>query len=524
VAAVTLFVVSLTGQQLYEGLEARHVLLKDGAVVLDARNWAGGKGEGQVTTDVLDLGRDGLLGTPVAVVKALVKADVQAKSPAAVVISLRSGTTYFQAPGTWTDWADVGDQPMPVKGRYAQVRIRLTSTSAAALPAVRSLTLDAIPERKGTFAGTVQVTSSAVENIIRSTIDFGYERQDQPDLVWLRKTFKLDEVIAGRKTEFEKLRALNTWCTSRKNDRTEGWNKNRYYPWNVRETLSEKDGGTVYGHCASFCQVMIAAAGSFGWQGRHVALEGYRRKSHEVPEIWINELKKWVWFDPSLDSVYLDAKTGTPLNMLEMHEVFLKHLYPNGAMLGSLDEDQQKANNRAINWATFPMVCKTEGWSYGEKNQPPDYWQTGHGFLCCGWMQMTPRNNFHSQPKPVFTAFGNGPGSMRDYPYWVDAQTGFRGSGIRNWYTRPRDWYWTLNQASLRLVRAGDDQVAVELGASQPFFKRFVARVNGGKPETVTSPYTWRLAPGDNTLEVNCEDEFGNAGLPSKVTLNYVTS
>jgi len=73
----------------------------------------------------------------------------------------------------------------------------------------------------------------------------------------------------------------------------------------------------------------------------------------------------------------------------------------------------------------------------------------------------------------------------------------------------------------MRLTRTAEDVVTVELGTSQPFFKRFLVAVNGAQSATATSPYAWRLKPGRNTLEVNGEDEFGRLGLPSKVALDY---
>ena len=61
-------------------------------------------------------------------------------------------------------------------------------------------------------------------------------------------------------------------------------------------------------------------------------------------------------------------------------------------------------------------------------------------------------------------------------------------------------------------------QVVVELGNSQPFFKKYLATING-KEQEVTSPFTWKLLSGKNTLVVNCVDEFGRRGLPSTVTV-----
>lgn len=514
--AVTMLVLSLSPAQLYDGLEADRVLLKDGALVLDPQVT-----KGQVTTDVIDLGGDAVLGVPVAVTKAGVLVEGELQAPAAVAVSLRSGTTFFQAPSTWSDWVAVDKQEVPLKGRYVQVRLVLTTTDKAVLPKVTGLKIAHDAEPEAALKTGVTVKSSAIEKIVNSTVPFEYERQDQADLAWVRRTFKLDEVIAGKKTELEQLAALNTWVASRKNNREGNWHpKTRHYPWDIRVILRDEDGGTIYGHCGSYCVTLVTAAGAFGWQGRHIANSGYRRRSHEVPEIWVNELRKWVYFDPSLDAMYFDATTGEPLHSLQMHRIFLKYMYPNGAVQGTLDEDQQKKNNAAIDWSTFPATYKSALWAYGEKTQEQTFWHWGQGLMTCGRLQMTPRNNFHSKPQPYFTQFGNGPGSARDFPYWTDDQTP-PTARLTSVHRRERDWYWTLNQASLRLVRTGEDVVTVELGTSQPHFKRFVAAVDGGKPETVASPMTWNLKPGRNTLVVNCEDEFGVAGLPSTVVLEY---
>ena len=47
----------------------------------------------------------------------------------------------------------------------------------------------------------------------------------------------------------------------------------------------------------------------------------------------------------------------------------------------------------------------------------------------------------------------------------------------------------------------------------------FLVAVDGGRFQPTSSPYTWRLHPGRNTLRVDCENEFGNRGVPSEVVL-----
>ena len=61
----------------------------------------------------------------------------------------------------------------------------------------------------------------------------------------------------------------------------------------------------------------------------------------------------------------------------------------------------------------------------------------------------------------------------------------------------------------------------VALGQSMPFFKSYQVKVDGAEVKDATSPLTWKLKPGDNTLQVAPVDEFGKVGLASSVTVNY---
>ena len=139
--------------------------------------------------------------------------------------------------------------------------------------------------------------------------------------------------------------------------------------------------------------------------------------------------------------------------------------------------------------------------------------------MTTAWLQMTPRCNFYDKPSPVFRRFGHNPTGANGFPVWVDARTPPRTRRTRNFFTRRRDFYWTLNQASMRLVRLGEDTVAVELGASQPFFKQYRLTVNGAASTQSEGQFQWKLRPGRNELEVNCADEFGRPGVPSRVVV-----
>jgi hypothetical protein len=84
-----------------------------------------------------------------------------------------------------------------------------------------------------------------------------------------------------------------------------------------------------------------------------------------------------------------------------------------------------------------------------------------------------------------------------------------------------RDFYWTLDQAGAKLVRTGEAEIAVELGNSMPFFKKYVVTVDGKEVADAANPFKWSVKAGENHLEVVAVDEFGKTGLASSVTIRY---
>jgi hypothetical protein len=252
-----------------------------------------------------------------------------------------------------------------------------------------------------------------------------------------------------------------------------------------------------------------------------MAICGFREASHEVCDIWVPCLGKWVYFDPSLTHYYFGKATRTPLNLIEMHNIVADTFLKQGEDMHWWCQRGSQATRQRVRaiGGQKPIGCRAGPWRYGAP-MPKDYdWGWYHGYLAAGFVQMTPRNDFHSHPEAIPRQFEHYPG-YAGYPFWVDEKTPPTRGG-HNWFTRLRDFYWTLDQAGLNLVQAEEGTLRVELGHSMPFFKAYRISVDGAEARAATRLFIWRLKPGLHKLEVAPVDEFGKVGLASAVTLNY---
>ncbi len=522
-----------SARQLYDGFEARKVVWdKSGqSLHLDPRVLtAGKKREGRLTTDPIDLGPvDGIIGLPVEVKGVEIETVGEGLSNPAFVLEARSGANKVDQTG-WSSWKELPGKKAELTsltGRYLQVRMTLRGTAPHEGPIVKELIIRPritpvpCPEWK-----PLRVVEADIQTIVRSPIVFQYERPDQPALVRFRREARLDDVVAGANDDFEKLVRLTDWVGSCQNVRgTKRETSPGWYAWDIEKVFSVENGtNRIYGHCMSYCEVLVSAATALGYVGaRHWAIQGFRSMGHEVAEVWIPCLRRWVYLDPSLCHYYYDKETRVPLNLIEIHRIVVSTFVPEGKDVSwfcKRQNDQAKAIVKKIGGKT-PIGCRVGPWHYGTP-MPANYdWGWSHGYLAAGFVQMTPRNDFHSNPQNVSKRFGSYPG-YDGYPNWVDEKTPPpRSAG--NWYTRMRDFYWTLDQATVNLIRLPDGQaVEVQFGHSMPFFKHYQLTVDGQTVLPVPNPYRWQLKPGRNCLSVAPVDEFGKVGLASRITLEWI--
>jgi len=140
----------------------------------------------------------------------------------------------------------------------------------------------------------------------------------------LREDFKLDEVVAPGRTEFEKLLLLKRWVRSRWNH---GWN-NTNPPWDAYEILKHAERGETF-TCGYYSFVLSECYRSLGYQARRLSIRvkdteypaNPHNHGHNVCEVYSNEYNKWVLMDADKNCHY--EKDGVPLSALEIREAWL---------------------------------------------------------------------------------------------------------------------------------------------------------------------------------------------------------
>ena len=100
---------------------------------------------------------------------------------------------------------------------------------------------------------------------------FKFDSADNPKLKALRETYRLDEVIAPGKDEFEKQVLLNDWVHRRFKKFGQPSTKAR----GALEVLKGIDEGQTF-FCAQYAETLVSSAASLGWVDRVLALRRHQ--------------------------------------------------------------------------------------------------------------------------------------------------------------------------------------------------------------------------------------------------------
>ena len=346
----------------------------------------------------------------------------------------------------------------------------------------------------------VTVREVDITAVVRNTFSerFTYDRYDNVKLRTLREREKLEEVIAGGKDEFDKQVRLMDWVHNR--FKLFGTPSSR--PTGALEIFDAVDKGGRF-FCAHYATALVSCAASLGWIDRSMGLHvsntppGRGATEHSATEIWSNQYRKWVFFDPTYAG-YVE-KDGVPLSGWEVRQEWF---YGDASKLDFVVGKQRKKYKKK----DMP-IFRSRHAGYGDLAWKP------RSVDKLAFMFMIPNTN----------AMDAGP----DYAKGFILKDEKVCRGVK-YHTRdnPKDPatepYFPLNQADLKLTPAEGRGAAlkVTVDTMTPNFAGYRYRIDATGQWKEGEPGRWVLHQGRNTLEVVSVNKFGVEGVPSKVVLD----
>ncbi|MCX6560835.1 MAG: transglutaminase-like domain-containing protein [Candidatus Aminicenantes bacterium] len=142
---------------------------------------------------------------------------------------------------------------------------------------------------------------------------------ETPEFTEMRKEFSIDEVVAGAKDDYEKLRRLTEWVSTR-------WQHSSTQTASKIDPLTilreAKAGGRFI--CRDYAVVLAGVAKAYGMPARVLNLlprdVETGNESHSVAEVWLEPFHKWVLADGQYGVI--GELDGVPLSGLELQAAF----------------------------------------------------------------------------------------------------------------------------------------------------------------------------------------------------------
>jgi len=150
---------------------------------------------------------------------------------------------------------------------------------------------------------------------------FTYQLMDNPNLVKIRAEFKLDS-IAGKGNEVSKILNLMHWIhnTVRHEDNEPPELKNAI---DIIKICRSENRGV---NCRMLAIILNECYLSMGFKSRYITCmprETQFEDCHVINMVYSNDLKKWIWVDPTFDAYVMNEK-GALLGIDEVRERLIK--------------------------------------------------------------------------------------------------------------------------------------------------------------------------------------------------------
>jgi len=407
-----------------------------------------------------------------------------------MVFLARLGSTPVYTPQTWTRWqplsafaaAESGDGRWPAESRFLQWRVELAAAAGRlSAPVLDAVNVTAEWSPVGTPAPAAPACRVSQTPIVRPSQPFAHAG-DSERLRILRRHTGVDAIVADKPRGVPQLLAIARWTHDTFGSNASGQLK----------TLNSWDALTLWHNargqdrltgqmCTTRAAFFVQCATALGYPARSCLW------SHATAEAWVDELGRWVAFDPS-GGFYFELD-GEPASMLDVSMAW------NGAVEGRP--------------AGKVYEVKGPGSKKGPKDNPQLAWFSRF------WIPM--RSNFLESPEPEEPGHGT-----TGFKYDGDLRWLHPAKEALPWFSlgtcRRGDMAFTVNTVNLHLALGQEaGAVAVRVETDEPRPARIEARMGQGEWKEVERAFSWKPAEQGFPLEVRSVNVLGHAGRAARV-------
>ncbi len=453
-----------------------------------------------------------------------VSLSVEADVPPGTAVDyfLRKGTDPSPFSEEWTPYVRIGGgaflsfdiDGVALNRRYVQFKAVLSTLDPLVTPVVRSAVVEAELLEKAPRPDNLFIVSVDNPRIRYSSADWEWESWDRPEFEELRLRENTAEVIRDARTSFGAQVRLMDYAAKRWSI---GGPYGEYPGWDALSIVKRLNQAGRGGMCIQYNLFLAGLLMAHGWQAKFTNSIG-----HELIEVWNDDFGKWICLDATnaagaYANHYNSLKgTGEPLNLLELHRLWLDYYFPDRPIDWMSDW---------IDWSV-PVEGKPFPVERGSRSYPTTDYTEGRptltGFSNAARMRAVTRNNWYAKPTPRPLNHGQSWWPWDGYLNWYDERTPRHRQYSRH-TDRPQDLWPDLNLVHIDATSSfGNDRLFLHFETYTPNFDHFEADPNGLGWRKVPADWTWFLDSGRNTLEVRAVSKAGVRGNSSRIVLNHV--
>jgi transglutaminase superfamily protein len=315
-----------------------------------------------------------------------------------------------------------------------------------------------------------------------------FEDFASPNITRLRNEYRLDEVVRGETSEFQKLLKLRHWVHSR-------WpiDNDQKFSGDVFAILEKAKTGAGF-YCTHSMRVQHAVMTAMGYVVRDLGVDSDhlvfgKSNHHGVNEVWSNEYAKWVLLDAKYDIHY--ERAGVPLSALELHEAARSD--QGKGIVKVAGPGRREVPMKGLEFPTSSVLS---------------YWWISYNPAMKTFTGKSDRRGVVVFDSPEFRATK----WFRDTDEGLGEHWAYRANAFVPVSDR-HEINWSVGVPDVKFKQEAPGEVDLTFFSITPNLETYRMRLNNGSWQNVAGDrWHWKLKVGENILDVCTRNRFGVEG------------